>query len=72
MALDRDAELNAIAEKVVQRLAAALQAGSPDLGYHCTGSVFKCGQYDCISAVHSCKDVYECNIKFTFANVAPR
>jgi len=65
MAQDRDAEINEIVQRVVERLASGLSARSRGLDYHCTGSVFKCGEYDCSSAVHSCKDVYECNIKFT-------
>lgn len=65
MAEDHEIDLDQVAEKVVQRLVSSLRARSQGSGYHCTGSVFKCGEYDCIAAVHSCKDVYECNIKFT-------
>ena len=69
MAQDREAEVNEILNRVVARLSSSLSSFGRG-GYQCTGSVFKCGEYDCSSAVHSCRDVYECNIKFTFRTLA--
>ena len=66
MSEERGIDMDEIVDKVVKRLVAGLSSrGSSDTDYHCTGSVFKCGEYDCIAAIHSCKNVYECNIKFT-------
>ena len=65
MAEKFDSEINELANKVVKRLASALSVQLGGSGYHCTGSTFECGTYDCIAAVHSCTNVYRCTGKFT-------
>lgn len=38
---------------------------SDNAAYHCTGSKFGCGDYQCPSNYnHSCKDVFDCSIRF--------
>lgn len=72
MAKDVNAEdlADQIAELVSERLA-PMVAGRLGLDYHCTGSRFGCGEYSCISAVHSCKGDFDCHGKFSNSYLRP-
>jgi len=58
---DTDALVNEIVDKLLHKLNTTI-LNRP--GYNCTGSKFTCGEYTCTANKHSCKDVYECTIKF--------
>ena len=63
-------EVAAVADKlalaILERLRRFFPGGAfgDSPGYHCTGSEFSCGTYNCRST-HSCKNICRCNDKFT-------